>query len=234
MGTLTLDNATPSFRTELVYMLGNRVDSGLTDARLDRWINMAYSHLTHPTVHRFHELQHESSITLATDDNEYGLDSTTLGYEINGVIGVYYLDSTSVSNTARKRKLSPRSIEWFDQRTLTTGEPSVYAVYGSNLYISPVPTSTQNSDLLRLRTWRKPADLSAITDVTVIPSVWDQVILMGARYMAELDLGYRELAEMSKQNYAQMINEFDDAFQFESEDWQQEVQIVGESYNQGY
>jgi hypothetical protein len=213
MGTLQLSE----FRTELQFLLFDRADGAVPDARLNRWINQSYRHVAYPSVYAHREMQARVDFGLVTDQNEYGLGPATIGPVMNPVeastqiLGVYRVThyfATTITPTTQRNKLKPRGIQDLDRRTLGSGPPSRYAIDGDILYLDPVPTTTENGQRLQLRFWRQPTDLAANGDVTTIPDIWDEVILLGARWRAERDLGYQDRAELSKQQYAALLNEY--------------------------
>jgi hypothetical protein len=220
MGFLTLDTSTENFRSELLLALFDRTDTtnAVPNSRLDLWINQAYRHVTYPSVYMHHELETNYDITLTTSGT-YPLDATTVGFQINGVKNVTHYEAAvaSVDDLTRKNKLRPRSITWFDERTLTTGRPSRYAIYGETLFVDAPPSTGYVGQLLRVRVWQEAALLTTGL-ATVIPSIWDEVILLGARWRAERDLGYADRAELTKQNYAALLNEYRERQDFNAMD----------------
>jgi hypothetical protein len=216
-----------TFRDELSFVFDNRSDTGFSTARLNRWVNQAYLHCTHPTVHRHRELQATYTATLVTGTNEYSISAATVGFQITTIRNVFHIQAAAATPTARRRKLHPKSHLWFDERTIGSGQPTVYAVDGTTLMISAVPTATENNQLVRLRVWREPALLALDADVTVLPTYWDRVLLLGAQWLAELDLGYRDRAELTKGDYMALINEPKDRMELEAQDTGWEVELAG-------
>jgi len=217
MGTLTLGDGTTNFRTELNWVLKDRADTGWTDTRRDRAINWAYRHVCHPSIHRFSELQASHTITLVTGDNDYALDATTVTFNIVAVRAVIYYQATSITPTATKRTLTNEDIRYFFERRLSSGQPVVYAVDGEQLFISGVPRTNENGQLLQVHSWREPAALASDSQVTVLTDYWDDVILKGAQAKAELDLGYRDLGKESLEDFEAMINTVGDEFDIGAE-----------------
>jgi hypothetical protein len=129
------------------------------------------------------------------------------------------VDATVFSNTAVRTKLRARDAQWFDNRTLATGSrPSSYAIEGNTFLIDPVPSAVEAGELLFVRAVREPATLTAGT-TTILANRWDEVILLGARWRAELHLGYRDLAEATKLDFAALANEYDGWDRESGEDW---------------
>jgi hypothetical protein len=166
-------------------------------------------------------MQTNYDIVMAEGDIDYGLDEATVGYTITGVRSVIYYSAVAIpafpvsQNTVVKRRLKPMEIHDLDDTTIPIGPPDRYVIEGDELLLDSEPSATEDGFLLRLRVFREPAVLTG-TNKTVIPSIWDEVILLGARWRAERDLGYRDLAEETKQNYAALINEYDTIPQIEA------------------
>ncbi len=228
MGTITLSE----LRDETKFNLRGRSDAGLTDARLNRWVNAAYFHMCLPNVHPFTEMKATYDITLATGDNDYSISQATVGSKVVGVRSAHHILATGITAIAQKRKLSPRDIRWFDRRTLVTGAPTVYAQEGEVLYVHPVPTSAENGQFIRMRYWKEPTALSADGDTTVLASYYDEVLILGAQMFAERGLGYGDRAEATKQNYVALLNEGPLSDDLEADDWDFQVD-VGSHGSQG-
>ncbi len=224
MGTMALSD----FREELNFLLKRRNDVDATNStRVDRWVNQAYVFLCHPGVHKFREMQDIDNLTLATSDNDYSI--TTLGSSpANTVVAirfVTYVAATSFSNTATKRKVNPRSIRQFEQKTLSSGPPVEYAIDGEVLFINAVPRSTENGHLLRVGYYKEPAVLSEETDATVLPSYYDRPILKVAQAFAEADLQDRDLSLLTLREATGLMNVADEN-EMEAEDDGQQVEVV--------
>lgn len=213
------------FRDEVRFLLKNRMDANVTDARIDRWINAAYRHMCMPGVHRFREMHATYDITLVSGTNSYSISETTVGAKIVAMRNVHNIIDVPETPTSRKRRLAPRNIHWFDRRTLVSSTPSVYAIEGETLHIHGVPDATIAGQLVRLRFWRETAALTDDTDTTVIPSYYDEVLQIGSQWFAERALGYREAAELTKQNYVDLLNEGDVSEELEAEDWDYQVDV---------
>jgi hypothetical protein len=225
MGTLNGSD----FRTELTYMLLNRSDTGFTIARRNRWVDQSYIHVSHPSVHRHRELETSFVYTLATGDNTLDMDNATLSFVPTHLWSVFWSDADPTTTpTATKAKIHPRGIHVHDKRILNTGRPTEYAIEGTTLHLLQVPSATENGQFVTARFTREPAALTDST-TTVLPRFWDEVILLGAKWRAERDLGYRELAELTKQDYAALINEFQSRYELEAEDTGWEVELVRQS-----
>ncbi len=224
MGDLTQTQ----FRGELTFQLRNRSDAGFTDARLNRWIGFGVDFVSHPSVFAHRELQTEGTITLVTNDNDYTV-SAIGGINVTAIRNVYHILATVSTPTAIKRKLKPKNIKWFDQRTLATGGPLyAYAIDGGLIHVANVPSVTENGQLLRVRFWREHPALADGT-ATLIPRMWDEIVLQVAQWIAELRLGYRELAAETRENIDPMINSLSTRQGLEANDTEWVSEVITES-----
>ena len=218
MGLMTL----AQFRSELVFDLKNRADTGPTGVSTERqnlWVNWAYRHVGHPSIHKHRALQVNFTLTLVSGDNQYAFNPSPTAETIVGVRSVSYIQAASDTPSAFKTKLLPRDVRWLEQRSLTTGPPKIVARQGNELWLDPVPGANQAGHLLKVHAWKLPNSLAVDADTTVLESQWDEVVLLGARWRAERDLGYRDLAELTKQDFAGLINEYQEFDQLDAEDW---------------
>lgn len=228
MGTLTLEN----FRSELLFDLKNRSDTaatgGFTTARQDMFINAGYLHVTHPSVFRHRELQYNYDIPLVAGDFDYTFtpDGTVV---ITAIRSVAHVSGATDDPTTQRQKLLPVDVQWTQSRTHSTGAPRHYTVVGNQLAVFPVPDATVAGNILAIHAWREPAILAA-GQVTVLSTRWDEIVLLAARWRAELHLGYREMAEATKLDFVGLINEYKDFEQLHGEDWDWQSGVVTESY----
>jgi hypothetical protein len=227
MGSMTLAD----YRTELKFLLQNRADTAVGDTRLDRWVNQTYAHLTHPSVHGFNELKATFDITLVNGQSEYAFD-TLAGYKVLAFRSIHFIDALSgaVLNTSTRWRLHPRPIQWYDERQHPSEAPRHYTVEGTQLMVSPVPGSLQALKVMRCRVWRERPAMTLATDTTLMGDYWDRVLLRGAQAIAEYDLGYRDVAMESLQNYVDMINDHTPQGEVEGSDWGFEVQVEAPPY----
>lgn len=226
MGTLQLSE----FREELTFSLESRTD--ITDTRLNRWINQAYSFISQPEVRMHRELESNYDITLATDQNSYSISNATVGYDILGIHDVTFYDSATITNTTKRHDVRPRTIQWFNKRTLyaTAGGPRHYYVAGDFIYFSPVANSTDNGKQVRLSIWREPTPLVDNDDVTALHSYFDTGLLLAAQWIAQWRLGYREVAIATRQEMQAYMNQKTDTGQLGGEDTNFETQVENELY----
>jgi len=214
MGTMIFDD----FTSELNFLLGNPNDIGATNAaRTGRWINQAYTYMCHPSVHHFREMQEiDNSTVLASGTNSYVIE--TLGS--NTVVSIRFVSHVAASSytpTAVRQKLSPRGIRWFEERALSVGRPFLYTIDGSSLYVSGVPGSTENGQLLRIGFYKEPSPLST-GEATVLGAYYDRPLLKFVQAFALADLGDRASALVVLREATQLVNNASAESEMEAED----------------
>jgi hypothetical protein len=221
MGVLTLAD----FRDELIVALKNEDD--ITTARLNRWINNAYTHLCTPEVRRHQELQSSFQISLVAGQNVYPIDRTTIGFHTLGITEVTYYAGNSTSNTLNRWDVRPRDLSWFNTHKTPSaaGGPRHYLWRGTNLTFSPIPTSSENGFIVNVDVWREAAPLVNDGDTTVLTNYWDEALILGAQWIAEYRLGLRELAIATQQVYVRYINEKASGNELQYEDTGFQTQI---------
>lgn len=227
MGILTLEQ----FRSELLFDLKNRTDtsavSGFTTTRQDLFINSAYLHISHPSVFRHRELQTQGQISLVSGINLYTF-SPLSATSMTAIRYLTHIASTTNDATAQKTKLLPHDEQWFMARTITSGgPPRDYAVRGNQILVSPVPGQNEIGQLLLLGAFQEPAILQS-GQSTVIANHLDEIVLLAARWRAELHLGYRDLAEATKLDFVGLLNEYKDHEQLHGEDWDWQANLVSQ------
>lgn len=231
MGTLTLQQ----FRDELIFDLKNRSDvaapEGITTTRQDMWLNAGYLHITHPSVFRHREMMHSYTIALVNGTQAYTFHPTPgiTAVNITALRSVAHVAAATDAPSAQRVKLIPKDEQWFQERTHNSGAPRDYFIRGNTILLSPVPGPGEVGEVLVLSAWREPALLGAGA-VTVLSSLWDEIVLLAARWRAELHLGYRDLAEATKLDFVSLINEYANFETLHGEDWDWMTEIRTESH----
>ena len=214
MGTLTYNE----LNTELGFLLGNRTDTDSTNAtRLSMWLHQAYTYITHPSVHKFREVQAIDSITLVTGDNEYDIGAITSGVTTVAIRWVVYVEASSNTPGTDRQKLDPVNIRWLERRRIPSGRPIKYAIDNTNIYIYALPRTTENGNILRIGLYREPAVISG-TDTTVINSYFDRPLLKFAQAFAESDLGDRAKSLVILKEATGLLNNAAEETEMEAED----------------
>lgn len=225
MGTMTLTD----FRSELLFDLKNRSDTtnpgGLTTLRQNLFINSAYLHVTHPSVFRHRELQYTATIPLVATQSNYTFSPDSSAVTIVAIRSVSHL----VPATFRLVKLLPKDQQWFMARSPQNGAPREYFTEGNEINLNPIPGTNEAGDVLVLSTWRQPALLSGALDTTTLSSRFDEIVLLAARWRAELHLGYRDLAEATKIDFVSLLNEYKSHEDLHGEDWDWQSDVISES-----
>ncbi len=165
MGLLTLAN----FRTDLQSALGDR---GITDGRLDRWINFGYLDLAGAV--EFEILANDESI--ATTGSTQTITAPT-----NTLIIQFIKDTTSDNLLGWIPKQ-----EMFRRAITPTDTPLNWTRHKTLIYLHPVPDGIFN---LMVATMEPPAALSSASGVSLFPDTWDPAIFMLSVHHALLALG---------------------------------------------
>jgi hypothetical protein len=228
MGSFTLE----TFRSELLFDLKNRSDTGATDGftttRQDAFINAAYLHITRPDIYRHRELQFNYTLTLVSGQQAYTF-TPAAATNITAIRSISHVAAATDDPTARRTKLTPRDIQWLQSRTSNNAtQPREYVVRRNEILLSPIPGANEAGQVLSLETWQEPAVLVA-GQATVLSTLWDEVILLAARWRAELHLGYRDLAEATKVDWISLLNEYKSFEDLHGEDWDWQVEVRTES-----
>lgn len=217
MATMTFLEMQDALRWELDQ------NQTLTAAQLKRWLNWAMIHVSQPNIHKHQSLQAEGAVVLVADQANYAL--TALGFRLWGIYSTTYIAGTSTALTNRRRRLrGAGDIRWLDGQFLMQGEPSSYAVWGGSasgqtLWVNSRPASSQAGNLLLVRGYRQPAQLVNDGDLTVLNDLWDEVVVMGAKWRGWRGLNRPERAEIARVEFGLQINEIQEATKLDASDW---------------
>lgn len=149
---------------------------------------------------------------------------------ITAIQSISHVQAATNDYTAFRTKLLPKDEQWFDGRSHDQGpNPRHYAIRGNQILVSPIPFGSAVGQVLSLNTIRQPALLSADGDATVLSTKFDEVVLLAARWRAELHLGYRDLAEATKLDFVSLLNEYRDDETLNMADWDWQVEVRTES-----
>lgn len=181
MGQLQLSE----YRTEVQSALGDR---GVTDNRLDRWINFAYMELAGALD--FETFDGESSATSSSGTNSLSVptDSMTVKAVVDD-------DNDTLLQWVPKH-------EFFRLPRSQQGTPEKWTQHIDQVLLQPTPDSTVNYLVLYKDV---PTRLSADTDTTAIPQVWDQAVYMLAVHYALMSLAEEQRASLWLQRAVQFI-----------------------------
>jgi len=220
MGSMTRSE----IQTEVLQNLNNRQDIG--DSTVQRWINHAYSHMTHPGVHVFEDLMETYDVVLVSGQASYSLATATVGYRILGIRTASYFDAASGSIVAATQRhiLKPKPVQWYDSTVHPAGDPRHYVPReGQNIIFSLTP---KNTNTVRLRVSREAEKLDDDGDTTVLPEYFDEVLVTGTQAFAEFKLGMRDMANETFQLYNALLNGGTDKHTLESGNWGVETTLT--------
>lgn len=200
MGTQTF----LEIQNEVLSNVENRQD--VTTVNIKRWVNRAYLHMTHPSVHRFKEIQKTLDITLVSGQGSYDISAATLGFQILGFrsLAYYPVAAASIVPATVGQILREMKVEVYDQRPHPAGRPTHYVTgEDDTLLFSNTPNDTNT---VRCRYYRQIAILSGDTNVTVLPAYYDAALVMGAQAFTEFALGMREKSSETFVLYSSLLN----------------------------
>jgi hypothetical protein len=151
--------------TNIQTRLGSRSD--VTTAVAENAANKAYRRLCNAFA--FYELEDTSTDIVSTPDvTTYAPPS-----DLQTVL--------TLRDLTNKTTLGPKDIEWYeaqDDTTVARSIPEYFVRYSDSIILDPPPNGTYE---YRMRYRKRPAALSASTDVPVIPEEWHEVIeILGA------------------------------------------------------
>jgi len=151
--SLAADNYTSATAIEQVRMLLQETTNNFfTDTELTNWIKEA----TEDVSTRTGCVQLSDTITLVTGQYEYtalvtaGADAVA---DIISVAGVMYAVTTDILGDTTKRFIGLRRIDpsqIADIKLIASGPPRYYYHYADKIGILPLPTATENSQVVRI------------------------------------------------------------------------------------
>jgi len=196
MGAYTFSN----FQDYLLVRLGNNTAFQTPTNYLSVWVNAAYRRLCNmekvPGMRgRIYFPELEADTTSGTAD------------------GVVYVSVPSNCLAVREvfDETNAKRLDWihwsryigFTDRLTNTAEPNYWHRAGSRIYIYPTPGGSYT---VRIYYRRKPTSLSLSTDVTLLGSEWDDVILEFATMIAWNWQNQPEKAEYAKKEAFDLIS----------------------------
>ena len=168
----------------VTFMLGNRTDL-LT--RIREWIRDTY--IEFAMAYPFEELEDTIDDVLIANIGEYDYPE-----EARAIKSVTLLFT---DDTRRLRKKHIRNIERYSAAS-STSRPAVYASYGNQIIMRPVPNTSEN---FRWRIWKKPVIEDTLQDTVIeLPDDWLELVDYGATMR-----GHAELLERDKAGEIQRV-----------------------------
>lgn len=187
-----------TFRSDLVFETGQRTD---IDSYTGQWTNTSY--LEFCTRRSFWEVKIPKHFKFPE------LDTTTTSNTTGSVayisIPTDCLAVYTIHDTTNDKKLKNYNMRQYVEETgraSTTGFPDYWLRYGSRIYFFPTPTGVYSMTI-----WyrKRPALLSAVGDVTLIGSEWDEPILKLAVAQTLLRLKDYEGFKIHKAEWVNMM-----------------------------
>ena len=169
MGLMTLDD----FQEDLQSALGDR---GITDGRLNRWINAGYYDLCGAV--EFEVLTNSEKYDCTSSQSFVIAPANTLVIKL-----IRDMDNDLLLGWVPL-------VEYWRRSQGVTDEPTVWTRQEENVYLYPVPDGTYQ---LMFITIEPPAVLTG-SDKTVLPEIWDQAVFLLAGHFALLALGEEQRA----------------------------------------
>jgi hypothetical protein len=161
---------------------------------------------------------------LVSGQNEY--DISTIGTDTPVALRwISYIDATTYSNLANRRKLKPRGIRWFESRTLTRSRPFLFTIDGTTLIIAGVPGASEVGKLLRVGYTKEP-DLLVAAATTVLNRYYDRPLLKYIQAFAEADLNQRALSLVTLKEAMGLLNNAAEKNELEAEDTGFETEMI--------
>ena len=178
-----------NFRTDLSSLLGNR---GISDARLNRWINHAYLDIAGGVD--FAALEDiDTSVTGSSGTYFYTVPAGTM------VIKAIY-------DEANDNLLGYVSMgEFWRRRTTVAGTMEVWTRIGTKFYVDPPPDGSDAITILRKSVPALLASDDPDTDTSAFPEIWDPVIYHLSGFYAFMALGEEQRAMIFKQSAIEYI-----------------------------
>jgi len=222
------DMTRAEFRDAVRFHLDDK--QSLSTAELNRYINMAYIHVAQPHIYQHREFLVETVEVFGGTLENIPFTETTIedgasfDHLVNGasptdpgkflsLISITLIEGSVVATfpllaTASRKPLRPISPwEWEGiQIPSGTVRPSFYTMWDRIIYFDTIPPAT---DSCLIRWWGEPrvADFNDDAEVTVLPSMWDDTIIVGAVWRGWRALGEFGKASLAKDEFMRLIRE---------------------------
>lgn len=192
----------------------------------ERRLNESLMHLASPRVYRHRELEVEHTTALVTDQAAYTIDLG--GVRTLSTVSLVMVNPADPYDRWRIDPLRERRAHELSGR-LTAQRPRAYSMWNtSTLELLPAPSAQYNGWTLSLRRIAMPTlfDLTAAPNATSpLHEVWDEALILGAVWRSWRTLKEWKLAEATKAETGQLINEIADRMSVEAEDYDHIVDL---------
>jgi hypothetical protein len=221
------DMTRSEFRDALRFHLDNK--QSLTTAELDRYIDMSYIHCCQPHLYQHREMLVET--VAIGDGTNYHIDFTVSGETAleslaNGtqyaaattagkflsIQSITLIEGTDVlfplGGTDTRIPLRPITRWEWESVQMPSGpvNPSAYSMWDRMFYLDKV---LETDRTVLIRWWREPlvTEFDGDSETTVLPSMWDDTILVGAVWRGWRALGEFQKALLMKDEFLRLIRE---------------------------
>ena len=195
--------ALSTFQADLILEIGSRTD--VTAALQKQWLNSAYLDLT--TRDRFWGVRVPFRYMFPELNTSTTTGTTTTAYRPYISVPSDMLVTHTIIDTTNDQKL--KNMSWSDYIRKTgrnnsddADKPTRWLRYGSYYYLYPTPDS---SYVMEVFYRKRPAELSAATDVTAIGAEWDEIILKLAVIQTLMRFKDYEKAEAEKKEWLDVV-----------------------------
>jgi hypothetical protein len=164
-----------------------QLGDAVQEASIQFWVNRSQEDIQ--SAHSWWFLSHEFEVSLAVSDRDYAFPNTDAA---GATADLESIDINSM-RTARQSlpfvwpsQLDENDRDWTDSSLAGTGAPQWWTTVREQIILSRYPSSDfyNSNPKLYFRGFIRPADLSAATDVSVIPTQYHNVLLQGALWRA--------------------------------------------------
>ena len=172
-------------------------------ARCDRALNFSYQRIQIPSTFDHIEKQASQTIPLVTSTSDYA-------------ITLYAIDHMRYEPFFKTiRPMTRRQLSEIRQ---ASGPPTRYARWGGRIYLDYIPSATENGSILTIYGWAAPTTLVTSGAASILTSVWDEVIIVGAAWRAWRSMGDQPRADIFREEYAALVNDNRDILSLEAFD----------------
>jgi hypothetical protein len=178
---------TAELLAELILLLGNRSTEAIPISRYYTWLTNSQNELAYGL--RLPEVEKKVTAIMVVGTAVYGLPSD--------LVAIYNLRDNTLKRRIRKSGFRKFDNIWSE----TSGDPTHYIRFGSNIQLTPVPS---NANTLQIRYAKVISSINAILE-PAIGVMWNEAILLGAEYRGWKSLGEYQRMSIVKNEYISIV-----------------------------
>lgn len=174
-----------------------------TDVQINRWINEG----VRDVARRGEVIQTKVEIDSVSGAYEYDLPA-----DVVRVYRVEYQDASDQVQSLEYRDFnSMDSVWWTRQKTTESSRPYWYTMWGypPNLKLTVFPTPSQTDETIRVFYYSVPSAITGDNDTVVIPTGWEDMVILYAEYVALRKDGDQRWSE-AKALYEERMGQMND------------------------